>query len=242
MKKILVLMVFAFISMSTFAQDTYRDVVYLKNGSVLRGTITEQHPNVSIKLETADQNIFVFRMEEIEKIAKESYIQKREPKRPNSGMESGYVGAIELGYQVGLGTYGMDRIKLNIINGYQLNPFVALGIGTGMRYYPDAEAVLVPFFANARVNFMDNQITPYASLDIGYSLDATNGFEGVGLMINPTIGVSFKVSEKSFLNVGLGYEMQKMDFIYIYDGGGYYSSYASSENSGALSIHVGILF
>ena len=239
MKKILVLMVFALISISTMAQDNYRDVVYLKNGSVLRGIITEQHPNVSIKLETADLNIFVFRMEEIEKIAKEPYIQKREPKRPNSGIESGYVGTLELGYQVGLGTYGMDRLKLNIINGYQLNPYVALGIGTGMRYYPDAEAVLVPFFANARVNFMDNQITPYASLDIGYSLDATNGFEGVGLMMNPTIGVSFKVSDKSFLNVGLGYEMQKMEFLYLYSNGGYYTT---SENSGALNIHVGIVF
>ncbi|WP_157378250.1 hypothetical protein [Arenibacter latericius] len=71
MKKILVLVVFTFISMSTMAQDNYRDVVYLKNGSVLRGVITEQHPNVSIKLETADQSIIVFQMEEIEKIAKE---------------------------------------------------------------------------------------------------------------------------------------------------------------------------
>ena len=81
---------------------------------------------------------------------------------------------------------------------------------------------------------MNNKISPYLSLGIGYSFDATNDFVGVGFLLNPTVGVSFKVSDKSAMNVGLGYEMQKMDFY------GYY--YSSSENSGAISINVGISF
>lgn len=47
------------------------DVVYLKNGSIVKGTIIEQIPNVLIKLQTKDENIFVFKMEEIERIVKE---------------------------------------------------------------------------------------------------------------------------------------------------------------------------
>jgi hypothetical protein len=48
-----------------------QDVVYLKNGSIIRGVIIEQVPAVSIKIKTKDENIFVFKVEEIEKIVKE---------------------------------------------------------------------------------------------------------------------------------------------------------------------------
>ena len=57
----------------------YVEVVYLKNGSVIRGIILEQIPNVQLKIETADGNIFIFKMEEVEKIAKE--IQTRKKKK-----------------------------------------------------------------------------------------------------------------------------------------------------------------
>ena len=49
----------------------YQDVVYLKNGSIIRGMIIEQIPNKSIKIQTKDGNVFVFEMDEIEKITKE---------------------------------------------------------------------------------------------------------------------------------------------------------------------------
>lgn len=37
----------------------YVDVVYLKNGSIIRGMIIEQIPNVSLKIQTKDGSIFV---------------------------------------------------------------------------------------------------------------------------------------------------------------------------------------
>jgi len=48
-----------------------QDVVYLKNGSIVRGQIVEQDPASSLKIQTADQNVFVFRMDEVTKIVKE---------------------------------------------------------------------------------------------------------------------------------------------------------------------------
>ncbi len=47
------------------------DVVYLKNGSIIKGIIMEQIPNESIKIQTKDGSLFVFKMEEVEKITKE---------------------------------------------------------------------------------------------------------------------------------------------------------------------------
>lgn len=49
----------------------YQDVVYLKNGSIIRGVVIEQVPNVSLKIQTVDGNVFVFKMDEVLKITKE---------------------------------------------------------------------------------------------------------------------------------------------------------------------------
>ena len=62
---------FLILAIPAIAQTNYEDVVYLKNGSVIHGMIIEQIPNESIKIKTADKNIFVFKIDEILKITKE---------------------------------------------------------------------------------------------------------------------------------------------------------------------------
>lgn len=49
----------------------YVDVLYLKNGSIIRGLVMEQIPNESIKIQTADGSLFVYKMDEVLKITKE---------------------------------------------------------------------------------------------------------------------------------------------------------------------------
>jgi hypothetical protein len=49
----------------------YRDVVYLKNGSIIKGIIIEQVPNVSLKIKTNDGNVLVYEMVQVEKIEKQ---------------------------------------------------------------------------------------------------------------------------------------------------------------------------
>ena len=60
----------------TLGQE-YVDVIYLKNGSVIKGVIIEQIPNKSLKIETADGSIFVYEIEQISKISKiKKHIQR----------------------------------------------------------------------------------------------------------------------------------------------------------------------
>ncbi len=124
MKKIITLIVFTLISTIVLAQNNYQDIVYLKNGSVIRGVIIEQVPSKSLKIETADKSIFVYQMDEIEKITKEekpvAKVDHRAPASEGEGLQKGYRGITEIGYQFGLGDYGMDRLKMNIINGGQM--------------------------------------------------------------------------------------------------------------------------
>jgi len=49
-----------------------QDVVYLKNGSIIKGMIIEQIPGVSIKIQTKDGSVFVYNIDEISKMTKES--------------------------------------------------------------------------------------------------------------------------------------------------------------------------
>lgn len=60
----IVLMAFLGVREMAFAED----VVYLKDGSIIHGTITEEVPGKSIKIETKDGNVFVYKMKAIEKI------------------------------------------------------------------------------------------------------------------------------------------------------------------------------
>ena len=77
MKKfLLALMGIAFMAGSAFAQQ-YQEVVYLKNGSIVRGVITEQVPNESLKIQTADGSVFAYLMKDVEKITKEEVVQLR---------------------------------------------------------------------------------------------------------------------------------------------------------------------
>ncbi len=71
MKKLFLLFFCAMSTMFAAAQANWQDVVYLKNGSVVRGTIIEQVPGVSLKLQTNDGNIFVYNIEDVEKMTKE---------------------------------------------------------------------------------------------------------------------------------------------------------------------------
>ena len=48
-----------------------QDVLYLKNGSIIRGIIIEQIPNKTLKIKTADGSVFVYQMDDVVRITRE---------------------------------------------------------------------------------------------------------------------------------------------------------------------------
>ena len=71
MKKFTFLLVLAIVSVGigTVSAQSLQEVVYLKNGSVIRGTIIEQVPNESLKIQTSDGSVFAYKMAGVEKIS-----------------------------------------------------------------------------------------------------------------------------------------------------------------------------
>ena len=54
-----------------FAQGNMQDVVYLKNGSIIRGEIIEMVSGETVKIQTADGSVFVHDLVDVESFVKE---------------------------------------------------------------------------------------------------------------------------------------------------------------------------
>lgn len=72
MKKSVLILLLILSSIITIAQNNIRDIVYLKNGSIIKGTIIELVPNKDIKIQTSDGSIFVYEFDQVEKIEKDN--------------------------------------------------------------------------------------------------------------------------------------------------------------------------
>lgn len=235
----LLLIIWLSLNATAFSQNPLQETVYLKNGSVIKGTIVEQVPNHSIKIQTADGSIFVYKMEEVEKMTKEATYS--DPYRNTSYLKkhydiTGYRGFVDLGYTIGLGDFGIGRIEATTSHGYQFNPHFFFGAGSGIHYYctDGAEDIVVPLFLDFRGNFTKGAIVPFGGIKAGYSFVATESFEDFGAYLAPAIGVKFMMSKRAAFNLSLGYTFQ---FAEVYD---YY--YTSTENTGGLSFKAGFEF
>ena len=75
-----------------FAQKI-EDVIHLKNGETVRGTIVEQIPGESLKIQTADGSVFVYTIYEIAEITREPVMKMEEgfikSKKKNPWLASG---------------------------------------------------------------------------------------------------------------------------------------------------------
>ncbi|MCR5822547.1 MAG: hypothetical protein K6F85_06510 [Bacteroidales bacterium] len=71
LKKIIINILLVFCVYGSIIAQNTRDVVYLKNGGIIKGQIVEQIPGQNLKIETSDGSVFVYQTSEVEKITKE---------------------------------------------------------------------------------------------------------------------------------------------------------------------------
>lgn len=76
------------VTTTTFAQNNLDEVVYLKNGSVIRGIIIEQIPNQTLKIQTKDGSVFVYNLSEVQKITKEAPYKNPATSQPIQALET----------------------------------------------------------------------------------------------------------------------------------------------------------
>ncbi len=162
MKKLITLLFIVIYSTVVFAQQEYKDVVYLKNGSIIRGLIVEQKLNEFLKIKIVDGSVFVYKMEEVDKIAKEKINDSQADgfffgisyavlltKKPSSGdlhanhssgstsMKIGYVFQNNIGFLLG-GDFHNRRSSTGGISRYTYIAKVGpvFGVGASTHIYP----------------------------------------------------------------------------------------------------------
>jgi hypothetical protein len=211
----------------TIAADMV-EVVYLKNGSIIRGIIIEQIPGKSIKIQTEGGNVFVFTYDEIEKITKEagSAPGVSSPLEPRS---TGFTSLAKLGLMSG---ESETMFSITSISGAMLSEDVSLGLGLTYDNYPNGS--MLPIFLDVRGYMTHGRVRPVLFADAGYSLGWIKGLSGSdwgGFMLNAGLGISvaFPNSRAAFV-ADVGYKLQKAKALrqtwgYYWDGYDYHYYY-----------------
>lgn len=137
------------------------DVVYLKNGSIIRGLIIEQIPNESLKIQTKDRNVFAFTFDEILKITKE--IPPVENARP-SKLDRGYIG-ISIGASHPIRDFGSKDPYNNSAAFAKAGPVLNISLAYKLHKYFGVAALL-----HAQTNTVDE---PGKASHFGYSSPGT---------------------------------------------------------------------
>jgi hypothetical protein len=237
MKQLSILFSFLFLSVYCYAQSYNGDIVYLKNGSIIRGVVIELTPNQSLKIKTADGSIFVYNVSDVEKIAKEE-LPAIEPKaNDHVGVKSlrGYKGFVDVGSTSAV--ENENRVEFSTSHGYQFNNHIFLGAGIAYHNYYDYKYCAIPIYINFRANFIKKKVTPFVDVKSGYSFgDLKGDYVYVGM------GARFGLSKKRALNLTLGYSFQECEIAQYYYDGDYSYSYNEISNTVGFTLKFGFEF
>lgn len=131
-----------------------------------------------------------------------------------------YRGYVDAGYSVGIGDYDLGRFEINTSHGYQFNPYLFIGAGTGLHFMSSYETkgmeipldvrdskVDIPIFANVRCNFLKKKVSPF--VDVKGGTYVTNGGS---LYVNASAGCRISINEKQAVSISVGYAAEKLQF------------------------------
>lgn len=235
-----------FIGQLLVAQNNQQDVVYLKNGTIVRGFISEFQPDKNVTIKTAEQSIFVFEMSEVEKITREPGGKQYHIKQKGYFNETAMV--------IGVGGDKNDRntsLSLITVNGYQVNRFFRIGGGAGVMHYADYDNTFYPLFGRVSGDMIKFRITPVYFADAGYAFflgkdTYQDGMEEVsskgGFMLHTGAGIKFYTVHKASFTLTAGFSLQKSEREYQYIWWSEGSSYKEKRDYRRVTFGLGINF
>jgi hypothetical protein len=202
--------------------QTYEEVVYLSNGSIIRGTIIEQTKEV-IKIKIIGGSILVYQLDEVERITKEAINKENEEKLKRVrnmyqiNDSATYYHSLTFSILMGVDDFGLIAApSFHYVFGYQYKPLIGLGVGTGIDSYNFSEIVnIIPLYLEARGYLYEEPFSPYYSVKLGYGfpLQTTQILEASGgLMVNPKIGFRLPSRTNVAFVIELGALIQNTEY------------------------------
>ncbi len=199
MKQLLLLplLLLSMMLMTAKAQSGMEDVVYLNNGSVLRGIIVEQVPNKSLKVQIAGGSIFQIEIADVERITKESPLSvfpgssapdrsSRETRvRDSIRVREPWVPRRKGYFLQGQVLLELAQGGLRVVNGYKFGRFGYLGLGVGIDLSGPSishaynnlwgngsyggTGVYMPVYIHYSGDILNRRVTPFYAMELGYA-------------------------------------------------------------------------
>lgn len=152
-------------------QQNCRDVVYLRNGSVLRGQITAYQVDGELVMTTWSGAQLRLPSSTVKKIIQECPHERNRrlplSQRPYSFRESGWYHASRAIVVVGQSGVGLG---LQHSSGVKINRWLGLGVGVGIENFTpaDNDVTTYPLFGEMRGYFSASNISPFYALAAGW--------------------------------------------------------------------------
>jgi hypothetical protein len=254
---LLVLALFAGVTL--FAQHGKKDVVYLKNGSVIWGTIVLEDANKFIQLKTSDRSLWVFKYDQIDSVKRQESLER--PQKAKIPLKNGYFNLTEMGVLAGNSTNSEKApFTLMNVNDWQFANGLAAGIGVGVHFFNET---YLPVVADVRYFLRKQGPLPFVSLQAGYSIPVggeytqtyyyaydVTGINGSyrtsnptqedvsargGFLVNPSIGFQTQINESLALTFSAGYSFLRHRY-------GKEETYKMDVDYNRLSLKIGLQF
>lgn len=151
MKNIITVTILLMISAVSLIAQKSKDLLYLKNGSLIKGTLFEIAEE-QYKIKASDGSIFIFPAADVEKFTKEAQLY-------NGRSETGFTFAMEAGILLGEQAAEYKApFSFNILAGYIIERKNILSAGSGVEFFGKP---FTPLFLEYKRLLSDRKTSPF---------------------------------------------------------------------------------
>jgi hypothetical protein len=192
------------------------DVVYLSNGSVLRGVLTSDSVSSTVRILNHAGDIWVFKQDEVDSITREKPFEYKAKLFTRAGFEYSING--ELLMRSGNNAIGKAAIPgISLGMGYRFNPYISTGMDLGVEFYDLME---IPVSASVRLRSSGRVLSPFTFLRAGYTFpgekrpdDWDYSYKSSGGMISSVgAGIEKIINENTSLLFTFSYHYQELNY------------------------------
>lgn len=216
MKKLSLILSFFLIPWFCSAQEaTFVDVIYLYDGSRLKGEIVDKDASENVTIRILDGSTLIIPKQIIQSTQRFSTNKIFLP-----GWQTIRSKGVYTLLQIGINFARSDRdwaaatVGANIFHlslGKQFNPHLAVGAGIGL---DKIEYEFIPLYLECRGDMLKKRFSPHYALRVGYGFEADlfdleegNDVKG-GLMIHPALALRIATRQQKNILLEMGYQFQ----------------------------------
>ncbi len=218
------------------------DHLYLKDGTLIRGTIKEIDPHESVKILDGCGNLWHYPMSDVERITREPFEWHGMPGAGPEPFRPGIVNFTTFG--VLAGSASNERVapfSLQSVTGWRNQRRIFTGAGAGLEFLT---ATYMPLFLDLRYDLFEGTVVPYGMLKGGYAVplspdreihDTEYTYSG-GLLAGAGIGLKIRSRNNFAWDISVSYRYQSTSHTETYEWNGWEDTYTDIYHRAELRL------